>query len=270
MKASCIDRQLVLGICIALSLPCSRPSAAEKAGGSDESPGSSAVTEKPQAYLGIGVASLAPAVAAHAGEALAEGQGVLVIDVLVGSPAAKAGIKANDILATYGDQKLYSPEQLVKLIHHGQPGETIAIGVVHRGKLHTVKVMLTEHPQIAPEVALKPRPWLSLPWFDHSHQSANDQAAKWGTFDALTLTRIDEQNFKAEIRFRDDEGKVETHTFEGTREQIRKAVEAQKHLPETERRHLLRSLALPDGTGIPGLRMLPDGEIIFDFREMER
>ena len=46
---------------------------------------------------------------------LPKGQGVLVVQVTPDTPAAKAGLRPRDILVNYDDQKLYSPEQLIKL-----------------------------------------------------------------------------------------------------------------------------------------------------------
>ena len=72
--------------------------------------------DKMQAYLGVGVESLPTALTSQMPSVLSEGCGVLVADVAAGSPAEKAGLKQNDILISYDDQRLYSPEQFVKLV----------------------------------------------------------------------------------------------------------------------------------------------------------
>jgi hypothetical protein len=76
-------------------------------------------------------------------------------------------------------------------------------------------------------------------------EGKNDNAA-WESFDALKLTRVDANRWRAEIEFRSKEGKKEHKTFEGTREELRKAIQAEKDLPTNERTHLLRTLNLHD------------------------
>ncbi len=61
------------------------------------------------AHLGIGVESVPPALFSQLPDVLSKGQGVLVAQVAKDSPAAKAGLQPNDILLSFGDQKLYSP-----------------------------------------------------------------------------------------------------------------------------------------------------------------
>jgi hypothetical protein len=73
---------------------------------------------------------------------------------------------------------------------------------------------------------------------------ASRESPPWDSFEALKLTRLDAHHWRAEIEYRSREGKKEHRTFEGTREEIRKDIQAEKDLPDNERTHLLRALNL--------------------------
>ena len=52
---------------------------------------------------------------------LPKGQGILIDRVAKDSPAAKAGLQPYDVLLSYGNQKLHSPEQLVEMVPRTNP-----------------------------------------------------------------------------------------------------------------------------------------------------
>ena len=56
-----------------------------------------AVTEK-QSYIGLFADPVPEALAAQLGEVLGKGEGLLVVEVLAGSPAEKAGLKPGDVI----------------------------------------------------------------------------------------------------------------------------------------------------------------------------
>ena len=51
-----------------------------------------------EASLGIAVSSMPEVLTSHLGEVIGDGRGVLVAEVMQGSPAEKAGLKKHDIL----------------------------------------------------------------------------------------------------------------------------------------------------------------------------
>jgi hypothetical protein len=210
-------------------------------------------------YLGVGVEPLHPAFSAHLPGSLLGGQGVLVSTVAKDSPADKAGIKAHDILAAYGDQKLFSPNQMVKLVRADKPGKEVKLQLVREGKLLVVPVTLGDQP---PHIASREHsyrdlwerqfPW-KLPRFSPNQPSSPPQSPRptnkkgWESFDSLTLKKLDGNRFKAEVEYLDKEGKNQHHEFEGTREEIRKQIESEKDLPDDEREQLLGGLNLRRG-----------------------
>ena len=221
-----------------------------------------------QAYLGIGVASLPPALVSHLPNVLADGTGVVVAEVAADSPAQKAGLKANDILTSYDDQRLYAPEQFVKLVRHDKPDRQVKLGVVHDGKTEEIKVALGEHSAVAGEQEHPLGMRGPMPMHTERPMTAAEEEAQWSSFDSLTLSRTDKDHFKAEIKYRDEKGRVETRDFQGTREQIRKDIEAQKDLPSNERQQLLRAVSMsryPLETEFPYVEFIPNHGILWDF-----
>jgi membrane-associated protease RseP (regulator of RpoE activity) len=227
--------------------------------------------DKMQAYLGVGAEPMPEALTSQLPSLRGPGCGVLVAEVAVGSPAEKAGIKQNDILIGYDDQRLYAPEQFVKLVRYDKPDRQIKLGVIHDGKSEEIKVALGERAATAteqqyPMALTRPMPMM------HAGQPATvaDEAARWESFDSLTLSRTDKDHFKAEIKYRNEQGKLETRDFQGTREQIRKDIEAQKDLPTNERQQLLRATSLssnPWEEAFPFVEFIPGNGVLRDFIE---
>jgi membrane-associated protease RseP (regulator of RpoE activity) len=80
-----------------------------------------------------------------------EAQGLLVASVVPDSPAAKAGLKANDILLRANDTDLREMQDLVELVgSEGEKKGQIAIEVLRRGQRETVYVTPEERPADAP------------------------------------------------------------------------------------------------------------------------
>jgi hypothetical protein len=230
---------------------------------------SAANVQQAAAFLGVGVVDLDPATASHLPGVVSGDQGILVLEVSEGSPAAKSGIKSYDILMTYDDQKLFTPEQLSKLIRGDKPGREVTLGLIRAGKSETTKVTLGERAlavtALRPQVSAQDKPSLSnqprLPGARQSEQSGPaGSRPNWSNFDSMTLKKLDKDRFHASIRHTDPQGKLQTHEFEGTRDEIRQKIEADTDLTPAERAHLLRSLDVR-GPGSPVL-ILPDGSIL--------
>lgn len=203
-------------------------------------------TEQQEAYLGVMVRSLPEALASQMSVIVPEGAGVLVVCVSENSPAAKAGVKTDDILLNFGDQKITSPAELLRLVRGDKPGQEVKLSVIHQGKSESYKVTLGERKSLPARE--QPQTFHMFPyrWRQLLRQDNTDREKQlWESFDAMKLTRLDNNRWRAEIDYRDGQGTVEHKTFEGTREDIRKDVQAQKDLPANERTHLLRVLSFP-------------------------
>lgn len=219
-----------------------------------------------QAYLGVGIEALHPALASQLPNLVPAGHGVLIAQVAEGSPAAKAGLKTHDIVLAYGDQKVQSPEQFVKLVHKDKPGREVTLHILRAGKPAEIKVTVGET-KVA-EAPLRHRVLRPLLGQKPDRSAAPEEAeGRWSTFDSMALTRLDANRFRAEIKYRDEKGKIDQRTYEGTREELRKAIQAEKGMPDAERGHLLRALDMRGGTFEfgPAVYVTPGGEVIWDF-----
>lgn len=226
-------------------------------------------------YLGLGVEAVPPALASQLSNLVGGEKGVLVAEVAPGSPAEKAGMKRDDVLATYDDQKLYSPDQFVKMVRHDKIGREVTLGVVRGGKLEQVKVPLGEVKGLLVAVARDHR---SLRRPLERLLGAKDKLERnlgWSTFDSMTVARVDDKRFKTDIKYRNKEGKMETRHFEGTREEIGKALEEEKDLPADEREHLKGALGVAGSPlelqfNLPDIHVGPSGGVVFDFDKTEQ
>ncbi|CAN5230736.1 hypothetical protein BH11PLA2_BH11PLA2_21620 [soil metagenome] len=88
--------------------------------------------------LGISIESVPEALADQLD--LAKGKGILITGISEGSVAAKAGLKANDILINlHGKDVTSNPEDLIKMINGKIAGEMFDIVVIRKGKKETFK-----------------------------------------------------------------------------------------------------------------------------------
>jgi len=114
------------------------------------------------AYLGVSGQTLSADLATALGVSVS--QGVLVAEVVSGSPAAKAGIiggsrqteiqgqtymTGGDVIQAIDGEAVTSAEDLVAVIGQHKPGDTITLTVVRNGQTKQVPATLTERPSSA-------------------------------------------------------------------------------------------------------------------------
>jgi hypothetical protein len=222
-----------------------------------------------------------PALAAQFQDLLAKNQGLVVERVAHDSPAAKAGIKQYDILTSFGDQKLFSTEQLLNLVRAEKPGAKVAFTVLRNGK--SEKVEVTFEAMTERERPLAREESAERPMHRGGHWTHGDLArphglagvhrgsgnAEWERFDSLSLEKTGKDQFKVSIRYLNDKGKAEEHQFTGTREQIHKDIQKEKDLPGSERAHLMRALNISDNSSFafPGVRFVPGEGLVIDLNQ---
>jgi predicted metalloprotease with PDZ domain len=95
--------------------------------------------------LGVGIQELTPQLAEYFGTK----GGVLVTSVTPDSPAAKAGLKAGDVITSINGKAISDPGQLIDVIHRADDGAELAIGFMRDRKARTTKA--------TPESADKPK-----------------------------------------------------------------------------------------------------------------
>jgi putative serine protease PepD len=93
------------------------------------------------AYVGV---SLDPTVSGGAGIAKSSSSGQAPI--VAGSPAAKAGLQAGDIITAVNGQRVTSVNQFVATIANYAPGDTVTLTVNRNGSTKSIKLTLGSQP----------------------------------------------------------------------------------------------------------------------------
>ena len=210
-------------------------------------------------YLGVLLGPVPASVRAQLGSLLPPGQGVLIRDVVADSPAAKAGLESYDIIVAYNDQKLFSPDQLTHLVRAEAPDTAVTLNVVHKGTMSQTKATLGQAPAEAGKYG-EPEERMCR----HHHGMRHHHAAPYGMmppgqseergwegFDSMSLKKLADGTFKAEIRFLGDDGKLVNKEFTGSRDAIRDQLMSQRDLPRAERFQLLDALNARDRFMLP-------------------
>ena len=85
-----------------------------------------------------------PEIAESAG--LKEQKGVVIENVVEGSPAAKAGVQKGDVIVAVNDQAIAAPQELTRRIVGTAPGTRVQISVLRKGKPLQLPVELGQLP----------------------------------------------------------------------------------------------------------------------------
>ncbi|HWC31638.1 MAG TPA: trypsin-like peptidase domain-containing protein [Actinomycetota bacterium] len=97
----------------------------------------------PLAYLGVQTRDVDPVVQAQLG--LASDSGALILEVVEGEPAERAGLTAGDIIVSFAGDPVDGSESLQEEILSHSPGDAVEVGVVRPdGDTETVEVTLGE------------------------------------------------------------------------------------------------------------------------------
>jgi hypothetical protein len=250
-----------------------KPSADTSRPANHDTAKSSSQKQENPSFLGVVVSPVHPRLAAHFSEILGKDRGLEVEGVASDSPAAKAGVKPYDILISFADQKLSSPEQLLKLVHSEKAGSKVPLTLLHNGKTEKIEVTLEQMKEesrpLAREEATPQGPRGRLHHrmvprgFAGTH--AGQGNADWERFDSMSLEKTGKDSFKISIRYLNDKGKIEEHQFKGTRDQLAKDIQSEKDLPHSERSHLLSALNVSNNSmNFPGVRFVPGEGLIID------
>lgn len=86
---------------------------------------------------------------------LTEARGAIVGTVDEGSPAARAGLQANDVILSFNDKKVLNRAQFFIMLIEAGPGSRITLGIARQGQTQTIAVELGSRRLTAP---VEPRP----------------------------------------------------------------------------------------------------------------
>ncbi len=104
-------------------------------------------------YLGVGIQSLTPELAKTFG--IADGHGALVASVVPESPAAKAGVKAGDVITEYNGRKIAKSDELPRVVAATPTGKQVSVTVLRDGKPVTLDVRVAALPDEQPRQEAK-------------------------------------------------------------------------------------------------------------------
>jgi len=95
-------------------------------------------------YLGLSMEDLTPTLASQLGISI--DKGVLVAYVAAGSPAAKAGIEANDVITSFDGQNVTEASALIELLWKQNVGDSVQLTIWRGNSQLTVSVTLGQSP----------------------------------------------------------------------------------------------------------------------------
>ena len=130
-------------------------------------------------FLGVRVQAAPPALRDQLG--LAADEGVVVDVVAPKSPAAKVGIRVNDILVALNATKLSTPEGLREQLHKHQPGETVTLSLIRKGERSNDDVILEKKPAASGQAGNPPPQEAPHAGTDNSRKDAIHLEVKDGT-----------------------------------------------------------------------------------------
>ncbi|MHB8454547.1 MAG: DegQ family serine endoprotease [Acidiferrobacterales bacterium] len=93
-------------------------------------------------WLGVSIQEVTPELARNFG--LSEPHGALVGEVIADSPAAKAGLKAGDVIVGYDGQKIDTPTTLRNLVADTPVGKEVEVKVIRRKESKTFTIKIAE------------------------------------------------------------------------------------------------------------------------------
>jgi serine protease Do len=96
-------------------------------------------------WLGVSIQELSPELASQFG--LPDTKGVLVSDVLEGSPAKRAGFERGDVIVAFDGKPVDTPTHLRNVVAQALVGKKVTVKFVRDKKERTVEVTIAEQPK---------------------------------------------------------------------------------------------------------------------------
>lgn len=100
------------------------------------------VTNSGRAALGVSVADVNPTLAAQNG--LSVDHGALIVTITPGGPAARAGLKAGDVIVQMDGKAINDVSSLGDFLLSEKPGDTVSVQVYRGSQQQSVRVTLSE------------------------------------------------------------------------------------------------------------------------------
>ena len=95
-------------------------------------------------WLGVEPVTVTPYIASRYD--LSAEEGVLIVTVVEGSPAEKAGLNQGDVIIRFAGKEVVSAQELREVIHNCQIGDVVGVDIMRGEEPHTVYATLGESP----------------------------------------------------------------------------------------------------------------------------
>jgi serine protease Do len=102
-------------------------------------------------WLGVRIQPLTEELAPSFGAK--ENEGVLVSDVMPGSPAEAGGLKSGDVIIEFGGQRTAEVPDLQRVVADAEPGKASRVTILRDGKRETLDIKIGEMPADEPVLA---------------------------------------------------------------------------------------------------------------------
>jgi len=149
---------------------------------------------------------------------LEPGQGVRIRNVIVDSPADKAGLERDDLIVVFQDKKVTGVEQIVDTVRSASVGDAVSLEVIQKGQRKTLNLKL-EAARENPELRYPPEPEATMTWRPGKVFKMGPDGQGWMEipFDKMPDFNVDANRFFKEMRtFRHStDGEDYTITIEG-------------------------------------------------------
>lgn len=180
--------------------------------------GSAAFAQDQRALMGVELdsAPLPELLTKHLG--LDAGQGVRIRNIIVDSPADKAGLERDDLVVAFQGKKVTDVDQVVGSVRGGKVGDEVSLEVIHLGQRKTLQLKL-EPVRENPELKYPPEPEAVTTWKPGKVFKIGPNGQEWleVPFDKMPEFNVDVNRFFKEVRtfHHSDNGEEYTITIEG-------------------------------------------------------
>jgi S1-C subfamily serine protease len=96
------------------------------------------------AYIGVSYQQVDAQIAAALN--LGQAQGVVVMQVVPGTPAAKAGVQENDVITAVNGQPIDPDHTFASVLSRRRVGETVTLTILRNGRQMSVPLVLSSRP----------------------------------------------------------------------------------------------------------------------------
>ena len=106
------------------------------------------VTNSGQPFLGVRLVSIRPPGSRFSDDSVQPDveHGALIGEVVSGGPSDKAGLQAGDVIVSFGNNEVYTTNELLDSLVHYKPGDQVSATVIRDGETLNVTITIGEAP----------------------------------------------------------------------------------------------------------------------------